>query len=43
MDGRRQLVMTTRFISTFFDVYLKGVPDSELRRFLGSHEIESMH
>jgi dienelactone hydrolase len=43
MDGRRQLTMTTRFISTFFDVYLKGAPDSELRSLLGSHEIESMH
>jgi dienelactone hydrolase len=43
MDGGRQLAITTRFISTFFDVYLKDADDSELQSLLGSHEIESLH
>ena len=32
LDGRRQLAITQHYVSTFFDVYLKGAPASELRR-----------
>jgi len=31
LDGRRQVAVTTHYISTFFDVYLKGEPASELK------------
>jgi len=31
IDGRRQIVVTTHYVSTFFDVYLKGAPASELK------------
>jgi hypothetical protein len=31
LDGRRQLALTAHYISTFFDVYLKGAPASELK------------
>ena len=30
LDGRRQVALTAHYISTFFDVYLKGAPASEL-------------
>jgi predicted dienelactone hydrolase len=30
IDGRRQLALTSHFISTFFDVHLKGAPASRL-------------
>jgi dienelactone hydrolase len=30
LDGRRQIALTAHYISAFFDVYLKGVPASEL-------------
>jgi hypothetical protein len=26
LDGRRQIAVTAHYISTFFDVYLKGAP-----------------
>ena len=32
IDGRRQVFLTAHYISTFFDVYLKGAPRSELQR-----------
>jgi predicted dienelactone hydrolase len=31
IDGRRQVAVTEHYISTFFDVYLKGAPASELK------------
>ena len=31
LDGRRQIAVTAHYISTFFDVYLKGAPASELK------------
>jgi predicted dienelactone hydrolase len=31
LNGRRQVAMTAHCISTFFDVYLKGAPASELK------------
>ncbi len=31
LDGRRQIAVTTHYISTFFDVYLKEAPASELK------------
>ncbi len=30
LDGRRQIAVTRHYVSTFFDVYLKGAPVSEL-------------
>jgi dienelactone hydrolase len=30
LDGRRQIALTAHYISTFFDVYLKGAPVSDL-------------
>jgi pimeloyl-ACP methyl ester carboxylesterase len=30
LDGRRQLAITTHYVCSFFDVYLKGAPASEL-------------
>src|SRR6202163_1969983 len=32
LDGRRQVALTVLYISTFFDVYLKGAPVSQLKR-----------
>ena len=40
LDGRRQVALTARCISTFFDVYLKGAPASDLRQQLDCPEIE---
>jgi predicted dienelactone hydrolase len=40
LDGRRQVAMTARCISTFFDVYLKGAPASELKSLAEYPEIE---
>jgi hypothetical protein len=40
LDGRRQIAVTTRYVSTFFDVYLKGEPASELKSQLEYPEIE---
>lgn len=31
IDGRRQVAVTEHYLSTFFDVYLKGAPPSELQ------------
>jgi len=31
IDGRRQIAVTTHYISAFFDVYLKGAPASALK------------
>jgi dienelactone hydrolase len=40
IDGRRQVAVTRHYISTFFDVYLKGALASELRNQPGYPEIE---
>jgi dienelactone hydrolase len=40
LDGRRQIAVTAHCISTFFDVYLKGAPASELKRLSEYPEIE---
>jgi hypothetical protein len=40
LDGRRQVAVTARCISTFFDVYLKGAPASELENLSECPEIE---
>src|SRR6266478_5722799 len=40
LDGRRQVALTAHYISTFFDVYLKGAPASELMRQPEYPEIE---
>jgi predicted dienelactone hydrolase len=40
LDGRRQVVVTAHCISTFFDVYLKGAPASELKTQADYPEIE---
>jgi dienelactone hydrolase len=32
IEGRRQVAVTAHYISTFFDVYMKGAPPSELQR-----------
>jgi hypothetical protein len=43
LDGRRQLALTAHYISTFFDVYLKGAPASELKSRPDYPEIEYAH
>ena len=43
LDGRRQVALTGHCISTFFDVYLKGAPASELRSRSEYPEIEYLH
>lgn len=43
LDGRRQIAVTTHCISTFFDVYLKGAPVSELKKLTEYPEIEYLH
>ena len=40
INGSRQIAVATHFIDTFFDVYLKGAPDSELRSGPGYPEVE---
>jgi dienelactone hydrolase len=40
LDGRRQVAVTDHYISTFFDVYLKGAPASELQRQPEYPEVE---
>ena len=40
LDGRRQVAVTAHCISTFFDVYLKGAPVSDLRSQPKYPEIE---
>jgi predicted dienelactone hydrolase len=43
LDGRRQVALTAHYISTFFDVYLKGAPASELMSRTEYPEIEYLH
>jgi dienelactone hydrolase len=43
LDGRRQIALTTHSTNTFFDVYLKGLPASELKNKEQSPEIEYLH
>ena len=43
LDGRRQVALTKHYISTFFDVYLKGAPAAELNRHSEYPEIEYVH
>ena len=43
LDGRRQVAVTTHYLSTFFDVYLKGAPASELNMQAEYPEIENIH
>lgn len=40
IDGRRQLALTAHYVHSFFDVYLKGVPDSQLKSRSAHPEIE---
>ena len=40
IDGRRQIALTSYYISTFFDVYLKGKPVSLLNRQTKDPEIK---
>jgi pimeloyl-ACP methyl ester carboxylesterase len=42
IDGRRQLTLTVRSISSFFDVYLKGAPASRLKEQIQSPEIQEV-
>ena len=43
LDGRRQIAVTAQYISTFFDVQLKGAPPSDLKSQPGYPEIEYLH
>jgi dienelactone hydrolase len=43
LDGRRQVAVTTHYIDTFFDVYLKGSPASELKNKEQYPEVEYVH
>ena len=43
IDGRRQVAVTQHYISTFFDVYLKGAPASELKSQAEYPEVEYVH
>ena len=43
LDGRRQVALTAHYISTFFDVYLKGAPASQLQSQPEYPEIEYVH
>jgi dienelactone hydrolase len=40
LDGRRQVALTAHYISTFFDVYLKGAPAPQLKSQPEYPEIE---
>jgi predicted dienelactone hydrolase len=40
LDGRRQIAVTAHCISSFFDVYLKGEPASELKNLSEYPEVE---
>jgi len=40
LDGRRQLALTSRCLSAFFDVYLEGASRSELQRVRRASELE---
>jgi dienelactone hydrolase len=43
LDGRRQVALTAHYITTFFDVYLKGAPASQLKSQPEYPEIEYVH
>jgi hypothetical protein len=43
LDGRRQVALTAHYISTFFYVYLKGAPASELKSQPKYPEVEYVH
>ena len=43
LDGRRQVAVTAHYISTFFDVYLRGAPASQLQSQTAYPEIEYVH
>jgi hypothetical protein len=43
IDGRRQIAITDHYISTFFDVYLKGAPASELMSQPQYPEVQDIH
>jgi predicted dienelactone hydrolase len=43
LDGRRQVAITAHYISTFFDVYLKGAPASKLKSQPEYPEVEYVH
>jgi|CZKJ01.1.fsa_nt_gi predicted dienelactone hydrolase len=43
LDGRRQVVVTAHYLSTFFDVYLQGAPASKLQSQPEYPEIEYLH
>jgi hypothetical protein len=43
LDGRRQIEITAHSISTFFDVYLRGAPTSDLNAHPAYSEIEYVH
>jgi hypothetical protein len=43
LDGPRQVAVAAHYIVTFFDVYLKGAPVSELKSAAGYPEIEYIH
>src|ERR1700678_1772150 len=43
IDGRRQVAVAAHYIVTFFDVYLKGAPASELQSQAGYPEVEYIH
>ena len=43
IDGRRQITVAAHFIGTFFDVYLKGSPPSELKARAEYPEIVYVH
>jgi dienelactone hydrolase len=43
IDGRRQVAVTAHYISTLFDVYLKGAPASELKSQPKYPEVEYVH
>jgi dienelactone hydrolase len=43
IDGGRQIAIATHYISTFFDVYLKKAPASELLSQAGYPEVEYIH
>jgi hypothetical protein len=43
LDGRRQIAVTAHYISTFFDVYLKGAPPSDLKSQPEYPEVEYVH
>src|SRR3982074_116724 len=43
LDGQRQVALAAHYVSTFFDVYLKGAPASELMSQPEYPEIEYLH